>query len=121
MKDFIINLKNCYSISKYQNGILLLTPIMYEGADHTFSFYIEKNKTGDYKITDCGQTISYLRENINVNKYISKIEEICKRFEIELVDNIFVSKLASLESNQTMRNLEKFIGTMNIIANIDLF
>lgn len=121
MENFIKNINNCYSINKKDNGFILCTPIMYSGADHTFSFYIEPNANGSYKITDCGQTIDYLRENLNINNYMTKIKNVCEHFEIELKDNTFIDNLASIKSNQTMRNLEKFIGAMNIIANINLF
>lgn len=119
MKNFIEQLTNLYSTQMADDGVILRTAIMYAGADHTFSFYIKPCGENSYTITDRGQTLEYLRENLDPNKYLDKICKICERFEIELIDGEFVGRLASLSSGQTMRNLHKFIGAMNIIANID--
>ena len=120
MKNFIEQLTDLYSVQIVDDGIILRTAIMYAGADHTFSFFIQLQGEGSYTITDRGQTLDYLRENIDPNKYLDKIHKICERFEIELTDGVFIGRLASIASGQTMRNLSKFIGAMNIIANVDI-
>lgn len=120
MKNFIQQLTNSYSIQVVDDGIILRTSIMYSGADHTFSFCIKPRGESGYTVTDGGQTLDYLRENLDINKYLDKIQQVCERFEIQLIDGAFVGSLASLASGQTIRNLHKFIGAMNIIANIDV-
>ena len=120
MNDFIKQLNEIYSHKTSEDGIILETPIMYAAADHSFSFFIKPCKEKGFTVTDRGQTMDYLRENVNPSKYEKKIERICKLFGIELIEGEFVGKLASLESGQTMRNLHTFIGTMNIIANVDM-
>lgn len=121
MIEFIEELKKQYNIEQVENGIIIHTPIMYDGADHTFSFYIKQSINDSFKITDRGQTLDYLRENVNADKYKDKIKKVCEYFEIDLIDGEFVGQLASLESNQTMRNFNKFIGAMNMIAYINIF
>ena len=120
MKEFTEAIGSAFSVRDCDGGILLITPIMYQGADHGFSFYLEKNG-GGYKINDRGETFEYMRENFDPERYTDKIEEICERFEITLIDGVFWGHLSSLESGQTMRNLFKFLGAMNMIANIDTF
>ena len=120
MNDFIKELEKLYRYEIVEGGIILYTSIMYQGADHYFSFCIKQNAQTDFIITDQGQTWDYLRENLNPNKYLNKIKKICEYFEIELSNGEFIGKLASLESKQTMRNLFGFIGAMNMIAYIDV-
>lgn len=120
MKEFIRALRNSFDVKEQGNGYLLTTPIMYKFADHRFSFHIEKDGCG-FVINDMGQTFDYMEENFDPDKYTVLIEKVCSRFEIILKDKVFYGKLASYESNQTMRNLTAFIGAMNTIANIDVF
>ncbi len=120
MKYFFSNFTGAYSYKEQGDGIILSTPIMYSGADHTFSFYIEKYGSG-FTINDRGQTLDYLCGNLNPEYYEDKIRSVCERFEITLENGVFYGHLASYESRQTMRNLQKFIGAMNLIANIDIF
>ncbi len=120
MKKMKDNLIKIFSMCEYGNGILLLKPIMYQGADHSFSFYVEKRGNG-FTVSDRGETLEYLSENLNPGIYAERIEAVCERFEITLTDGAFYGRLASIESGQTMRNLFKFIGAMNMIANIDAF
>lgn len=120
MEKFIESLKSSYTVEKYQDGFILYTPIMYKYADHTFSFYIEKNSCG-FTITDRGQTVDYMRENFAPEKYMDSILKICERFELNFADGVFSGSIASYQTNQTMRTLNIFIGAMNIIANIDVF
>lgn len=120
MKELKDKLINAFSVCECGDGILLLTPVMYQGADHGFSFYVEK-RGSSFTVSDRGQTLDYLSENLNPGIYAERIEAVCKRFEITLTDGVFYGKLASIESGQTMRNLFKFIGAMNMIANIDAF
>ena len=121
MKDFFNNFIEAYSYKEHGNGIILSTPIMYSEADHSFSFYVEEQCDGSFIISDRGQTLAYLSENLNPKIYEKKINAICEYFEITLENGVFYGSLASYESNQTMRNLQKFIGAMNMIANIDIF
>ena len=121
MERFLKEFYSSYSCKEYRDGILLSTPIMYQGADHTFSFYITQNKTGSFTISDNGETLDYMRENFNPEKYMDKIMSVCERFSITLENNAFIGKIASYESNQAMRTFNIFIGAMNIIANIDIF
>ena len=118
MNSFIEKLKTSYSYQSSEDGIILHTPIMYTYADHSFSFFIKRSEGDGFTVTDRGQTLDYLRENADPNKYGEKIAKICEHFGIELIGREFVGKLSSLESGQTMRNLHKFMGAMNIIANI---
>ena len=120
MNLFLNELTKQYSYEKLDNGIVIHTPIMYDGADHTFSFYVERSENGGYAITDRGQTLAYLRENVNPAKYAEKIAAVCEFFEIERINGVFVGSLASAESNQTMRNFYTFIGAMNMIAYINV-
>ena len=120
MKNLMENLKDLYFAEMAKGAIVLRTSIMYDGADHFFSFYIKQDGEGGYVITDNGQTYDYLRENFNPNKYLDKIHDICHRFEIQFVDGKFVGRLALLQSGQTARNIHTFIGAMHIIANIDI-
>lgn len=119
MNEFIEKLNGAFSAEECDGGIRIITPIMYQGADHSFSFYVEKSGSG-FAINDRGETLNYMRENFDPKVYTDKIEAICERFEVTLADGVFHGRLASLESGQTMRNLFKFIGVMNILANIDL-
>ncbi|MBQ8414320.1 MAG: DUF1828 domain-containing protein [Clostridia bacterium] len=120
MNAFLDKLSNVFSLRECDGGVMISTPIMYQGADHGFSFFVEKSRNG-FSINDRGQTIEYLRENLDPGRYEDRITTICERFEITLEDGVFYGRLASLESGQTMRNLFKFIGVMNMIANIDTF
>lgn len=120
MDTLIDKLNKQYSYEQLDNGIVIRTPIMYNGADHTFSFYIKRSETGGFVISDRGQTLDYLRENVNLSKYLDKIDKICEFFEIKLTNDEFIGRLASIESNQTMRNFNKFIGAMNMIAYINI-
>ena len=120
MNAFIDELNKQYSYEKLENGIIIHTPIMYDSADHAFSFYVKRAKDGSFVITDRGQTLDYLRENVNPTKYLEKIDKICEFFEIELINNEFIGQLASIESNQTMRTFNKFVGAMNMIAYINI-
>lgn len=120
MNGLIENLSGAFGVRECDGGIIISTPIMYQGADHCFSFYVEKNGSG-FNISDRGQTIEYLRENLDPKQYDDRISVLCERFEITLTDGRFCGRLASIESGQTLRNLFKFIGAMNMIANIDYF
>lgn len=118
MKEFLDKLSGAFSARECEGGILLLTPVMYQGADHGFSFFVEKSGNG-FAINDRGETLEYMRENFDPKRYADIIASICERFEISLKDGVFHGYLASYESGQTMRNLFKFIGAMNMIANVD--
>ena len=120
MNALMEEIKEMYNCQVTEDGILLRTPIMYDAADHTFSFLIRQCGENAYTVTDRGQTLEYLRENMNPNKYAEKIARICEHFEIEQIGGEFVGTLASLASGQTLRNLHKFIGTMHMIACIDV-
>lgn len=121
MEKFIENLKSSYTVEKYKDGFVLYTPIMYKYADHTFSFYIKQNENGGFTITDRGQTLDYLDEAFDPMEYWDSILKVCKKFEIDFNDGVFSGKIASYQTNQTMRTLNIFIGAINIIANIDVF
>lgn len=120
MKDFFGHFIKSYSCKTEENGIILSAPVMYPCADHAFSFYIEACGNG-FRISDRGQTLAYLRENLNPAHYAENIRAVCERFEITLENGVFYGYLASYASGQTMRNLHKFIGAMHLIANIDIF
>ena len=120
MNAFLDKLSNAFSVRECEGGIMLLTPIMYQGADHGFSFFVEKSGNG-FTINDRGETLEYMRENFDPKRYEDRIASICERFEITLEDGVFYARLASIESGQTMRNLFKFISAMNMIANVDTF
>ena len=120
MKGFIEKLNTSYICQPSEDGIVLHTPIMYTYADHPFSFFIKRSEGNGFIVTDRGQTLDYLRENDDPGKYSEKIAKICEHFHIELIEGEFVGKLSSLESGQTMRNLYKFMGAMNMIANIHI-
>ena len=120
MNEFIDELNRQYSYERLDNGIIIHTSIMYDAADHTFSFCIKKSENGSFVITDRGQTLDYLRENVDPAKYSEKIDRVCEFFEIELINGEFVGQLASLESNQTMRNFNNFISAMSMIAYVNV-
>lgn len=121
MERFLDDLRGAFSCRAQEDGFVLETPIMYDGADHTFSFFIRKNAGGSFTVSDRGQTLSYLRENLSLDRYEQRLSAICERFEITRENDVLFAKLASCESNQTMRNLHKFLGAMAMVANIDLF
>ncbi|MBR2370506.1 MAG: DUF1828 domain-containing protein [Clostridia bacterium] len=114
-------LNHSFVLEVLKEGIVLKTPIMYQAADHTFSFLISRNASGNLTVTDRGQTIDYLRENLDVNKYADFIRTVCQRFEIKYEQGAFYAHVASVESGQTARTVCTFIGAMNMIANADLF
>lgn len=114
-------LRTSFSVGIQEDALVLKTPIMYKAADHTFSFMISRSASGSLAITDRGQTIDYLRENLDVNKYADFIRSVCERFEITYDQGAFYAHVASAESGQTARTVCTFIGAMNIIANADLF
>ena len=120
MNVFLDKLSNAFSVRELEDGVLLMTPVMYQGADHSFSFYVEKSGNA-FAINDRGETLEYMRENFDPKSYEDRIASICERFEITLTDGVFYARLASIESGQTMRNLFKFISAMNMIANVDVF
>ena len=115
MDELIEVMKNQYELTVTDNRAVLRTPIMYMGADHTFSFYVER-RGGRLVISDGGQTIGYLRENADPSGYAERIESICEYFEIEREGDELIGTLASIESNQTLRSFHKYIGALNMIA-----
>ena len=119
MKNFYRELLSSYKIKPHKDGFILGTDIMYFGADHTFSFYIEPSGES-FIISDQGQTISYLRENIDINRYKDRIMDLLKRFDAIYDRGEIKSILPSYKSNQTIRRLNNFILTVGLIANIDL-
>ena len=119
MKNFLDKYRDSFSIEEYGDGVLLHTPVMYRGADHTFSFYLVKRESGSFVISDRGRTLSYMRENFDPRKYADKIASVCESFGITESDGELYGILPSYESGQTMRALHAFMGAMYIIANID--
>ncbi len=120
MKEFLQKYCDSYSVREWGEGFLLMTPIMYKGADHTFSFYLVKNDTGSFRISDRGQTLDYMRENFDPEQYRERIDAVCERFEIERVGDELIGRVASYESGQTMRGLLAFVGAVSTIVNVDL-
>jgi len=119
MKDFYRELLSSYKVKPHGEGFILSTDIMYFGADHTFSFYI-KHSDDCFIISDRGQTLSYLRENLDVDNLSAKIMDLLRRFGAVLDKGEIKAILPSYESNQTIRCLHNFIFTVGLIANIDL-
>lgn len=120
MEQFLKNHRDAFSVKVCADGFLLFTPIMYDGADHTFSFHIRENESGSFTIDDRGQTLSYLRENCDPKRYAAAIDAVCRHYGIRQVDGIFYGTLASYASGQTVRTLYKFLGAIHTVANIEL-
>lgn len=122
MKQFFEEYLSSYTVYENENDFVLCTPIMYKFADHHFSFHIKKEENGGYEITDGGQTLDYLSENVDnpIKEFGEEIATICKFFGITLKDDIFSAHVASIETNQMARTVDMFIGAMFMIANINI-
>ena len=119
MKDFYRELLSSYKLKADNGGFILYTDITYFGAEEPASFYIEKSEDG-FLISDKGQTLSYLKSNIDSSRYKQKILDLTRRFGAVIDGNEIKASLPPLETNQTVRALHNFIMTVGIIANIDL-
>ncbi len=119
MKDFYRELLSSYRVKRHKDGFILYTDIMYFGADHTFSFFI-KHSDNQLIISDQGQTLSYLRENVDIGKLQAKITDFLRRFGAVLDRGEIKATLPSYESKQTIRCLHNYLFTVGLIAYIDL-
>ncbi len=121
MNKFINCLRESYQCREHEDGFIISTEIMYTYADHTFSFFIKNEDNCGFTISDRGQTLNYLNECFDPEKYADKIQAICNHFSITRENDVFSAHIASYETNQTIRTFHAFVEAMSMIANIDIF
>ncbi len=120
MQKLIKYLSSSVELEPHGESLTVRTPIMYFGADHTFSFRIEHSGVDGYLISDCGQTLDYLRECADVSVYSDRIMDIARRFALNLDVDALTAFIPSVDSGQTGRSIHKYLLGVGIIANIYL-
>ncbi len=119
MKNLFSYLSSRYEVQIDNGRALIRTPIMYFGADHAFSFTIVKAGDG-YTVSDGGQTLDYLRECTDADRYAERIMSVMRSFSITLDSDELIGFIPSVESGQTGRALHNYLLGVGIIANLYL-
>ncbi len=120
IKNFLNTFFKSFDCYEENNGLVFVLPNKYSYAEKRTSFFITEESNGGFTISDRGQTLKYLEDEMDVDlaNYSNFINKLCKQYEIKLENKVFTAHLASFETNQTMINLLNFLGAMQTIANI---
>lgn len=120
IKNFLNTFLTSFDCYEENNGLVFVLPNKYNYAEKRTSFFITEETNGGFTISDRGQTLNYLEDEMDVDLagYSNFINKLCKQYEIKLENKVFTAHLASFETNQTMINLLNFLGAMQTIANI---
>lgn len=103
-------------------GYIVSLPYYHIDADDCSSFYIKQNEDSTYHLSDMGNSIDHLEYNVDdYTLYNNKINKVCSRFGFTRNGKSIEFDIPNLETNQTMKQLHRFLQGLAIIANIDLF
>lgn len=120
MNELIEYLKGSVSLEPSGDAVILHTPIMYIGADRTFSFEIVREGNEGYSISDGGRTLDFLSECCDISHYTDRIMSILRHFSANLEGDSITAFIPSLKSGQTGRAISNYLLLVGIIANLYL-